>query len=145
MGAWLELLRSSGQALLEVFRVELAELGGDLGRSGRHLLRAVVFFLVAAFLGFWTVVVLFYFLFQLLSLWLSPVMASGLVLLLFLVAVGILGLLGYLQLRKCENPAVIVKRHLDDHTAWWNERLLPSDGVESPATRPPAGQPWEEP
>lgn len=128
MGAWLELLRSAGQAFLAVLQAELVELGSDLKRSGRHLLRAMTFFSVAAFLGFWAVMVLFYFLFQLLSLWLHPVAATGLVLGLFLLSMGILGFLGYRQLKKCESPAQTLQRHLEDHTTWWSERLLPPEG-----------------
>jgi hypothetical protein len=159
MGSWIESLRRLGQALLEVFQAEMAELGRELGTSGKHLLKAIVFFVVVLFFAFWMVMAFYLFFTALfsaiLALWIDdPFWAvtagSGVGLLFLLLVMGVLGLLGYLQIKKFGNPAESVRRRFDDHRTWWHERLLPQEKRVGPPDgtavggpdRPTAGEDW---
>jgi len=66
MQPWIDLFRSLGEALLEVWRAELATLQDDLSRSGRHLGVALGLFGAAVVLLFWTVGLLLFVLIALL-------------------------------------------------------------------------------
>lgn len=137
LGAWLEMFRSLGQALFEVWKAELAELGTELGKSGKHLGKAIAAFVVVAFVLFWAVMALYIFIVALFTKLLGPVWATGLGLLIFVLVMAALGLWGYLQLKKFDNPAETVRRRVDEHKEWWNERMLPPEKrVGTTAQRP---------
>lgn len=124
MTGWIELFRSLGEALLEVFRAELEALQQDFSRSGRHLGIALGLLGAAAVLLFWTVGLLLFTLVLVLDIWL-PLWAAALILLgLFALVTGILGALGARRIRQVENPVDNVKRRMDDHIDWWQHSLL---------------------
>lgn len=124
MQAWIDLFRSLGESLVEVWRAEVATLQGDLERSGRHLGLALAFFGAAAVLGFWIVGLLLFVLVTILHIWLPWWGAAGIVLILFVIAAGVLGVLGRRRLRQVENPMSTVRRRVDNHLDWWQHGLL---------------------
>jgi hypothetical protein len=124
MQPWIDLFRSLGEALLEVWRAELATLQDDLSRSGRHLGVALGLFGAAAVLLFWTVGLLLFALIALLHVWMPWWGAALIVLALFLIAMAILGRLGLNRLRKVESPVETVRRRVDSHLDWWQHGLL---------------------
>jgi cytochrome c biogenesis protein CcdA len=124
MQPWIDLFRSLGEALLEVWRAELATLQDDLQRSGRHLGVALGLFGAAVLLLFWTVGLVLFVLIALLHVWLQWWAAALIVLALFLIGVAILGSLGLKRIRKVENPLETVRRRVDSHFDWWQHGLL---------------------
>jgi len=143
MGSWLELFRSLGQALVEVFKAELGELGKDLSASGRQLGIALGLFAAAAAVGFWTLAALLYFAIQLVARLGLPLWgAAGVVTLLLVVTVAIFGGLGYRHLKRVKNPVEAVRQRVEDHKAWWDERMLPRE--ELPAASGPRSTAAEE-
>ena len=124
MTGWIELFRSLGESLLEVFRAELEALQQDFSRSGRHLGVALGLLGAAAVLVFWTVGLLLFTLVLVLDIWL-PLWAAALILLgLFALVTGLLAWLGVRRLREVENPVDNVRRRMDDHIDWWQHSLL---------------------
>jgi putative superfamily III holin-X len=124
MQPWIDLFRSLGEALLEVWRAELATLQDDLSRSGRHLGVALGLFGAAVLVLFWTFGLLLFVLISLLHVWLPWWGAALVVLVLFLIAITVLALLGRKQLRQVENPVETVRRRVDSHFDWWQHGLL---------------------
>ena len=124
MQPWIDLFRSLGEALLEVWRAELGTLQDDLSRSGRHLGVALGLFGAAVILLFWTVGLLLFVLIALLHIWLEWWGAALIVLALFLIAMAVLGRLGLNRIRKVENPMETVRRRVDSHFDWWQHGLL---------------------
>jgi len=124
MQPWIDLFRSLGEALLEVWRAELATLQDDLSRSGRHLGVALGLFGAAVILLFWTVGLILFVLIALLHIWLEWWGAALIVLALFLIAMAVLGRLGLNRIRKVENPMETVRRRVDSHFDWWQHGLL---------------------
>ena len=124
MAGWIELFRSLGEALLEVWRAELATLQEDFGRSGSYLGRALAFFAAAAVLVFWIVGLLLFVLIALLHVWLPWWGASLVVLTLFVATAALLAWLGASRLRQVESPLETVRRRVDSHLDWWQHGLL---------------------
>jgi Flp pilus assembly protein TadB len=124
MQPWIELFRSLGESLLEVWRAELGTLQDDLQRSGRHLGIALGLFGAAVILAFWIVGLVLFVLVSALHVWLPWWGASLVVLALFLIAAAILGQLGLRQMRHFENPMETVRRRVDSHFDWWQHGLL---------------------
>jgi hypothetical protein len=141
---WIDLLRSLGQALLDVLRAEAEALGADFRRTGERLARALALLGAAAAVSFWTLGVLLAALVALLAIWL-PVWGAALVVTgVFALAAALLAAAGWRQMRQLENPAEEVRRRVADHLDWWRDRLLagpalpPGDGRAS-AAQPPGG------
>ncbi|HEV2843873.1 MAG TPA: phage holin family protein [Thermoanaerobaculia bacterium] len=124
MQGWIDLFRSLGESLVEVWRAEMANLQGDLERSGRHLGMALAFLGVAAVLFFWIVGLLLFVMITVLHIWLELWAAALIVLGLFVLAACILGWLGARQIRQVENPMSTVRRRVDSHLDWWQHGLL---------------------
>lgn len=140
MGGWIELFRSLGQALVEVYKAELGEVGKDLSTSGRQLGIALGLFAAAAAVGFWTLAALLYFAIQLLARLGLPLWgAAGVVTLVLLILVALLGGLGYRRLQRVESPVRSVRRRFEDHQAWWSERMLPAGERTAPGEQRQAG------
>ena len=135
MAGWIDLFRSLGESLLEVWRAELATLQDDLQRSGRHLGTALGLLGGALVLLFWIVGLLLFVLIALLHVWLPWWAAALIVLLLFVLSTGLLVWLGVRRLRQVENPVETVRQRLDNHLDWWQHsflsrpRMLDVDGV----------------
>jgi Putative Actinobacterial Holin-X, holin superfamily III len=124
MAGWIDLFRSLGESLLEVWRAELATLQEDFQRSGRYLGMALGLLGGAVVLLFWIVGLLLFVLIALLHVWLPWWGASLIVLLLFLLATATLAWLGVRRLRKVESPVETVRRRVDSHLDWWQHGLL---------------------
>lgn len=124
MAGWIEMFRSLGEALLEVWRAELDTLQEDFGRSGRYLGVALAFLGAAAVLGFWVVGLLLFALVALLHIWLPWWGASLIVLALFTAAAATLVLMGVNRIKKVESPVATVRRRVDNHLDWWQHGLL---------------------
>lgn len=124
MGAWIELFRSLGQALIDLAKAELATLRDELSHSGRTLAIALALFGAAAVVGFWLVGAAIYTLIQVLAIWLPLWGASLLVTGLFALVVAVLALVGAHKLKGIESPMDTAGRRWEDHLAWWNDRLL---------------------
>jgi cell division protein FtsW (lipid II flippase) len=124
MAGWIELFRSLGESLLEVWRAELATLQEDFGRSGRYLGSALGLLGAALILLFWIVGLLLFVLIALAHVWLPWWGAALVVLLLFLLATGLLVWSGLRRLRRVENPIETVRRRVDNHLDWWQHGLL---------------------
>ena len=134
MGAWLELFRSLGQALIALAKAELEAVGEELAASGKRLTGALVLFGAAAAVAFWTVALLLYTVVQVLALWLPQWAAAAIACGCLPAVVAILAAIGVVRLRRLEGPARTLARHLEDHREWWNDRLL-ADGEALPARR----------
>ena len=124
MAGWIELFRSLGESLLEVWRAELDTLQDDLQRSGRHLGMALAFLGAAVILLFWITGLLLFSMVALLHIWLEWWAASLIVSFLFLLAMGLLVWLGRNRLKKVESPVGTVRRRVDNHLDWWQHGLL---------------------
>jgi uncharacterized membrane protein YqjE len=124
MQGWIDLFRSLGEALLEVWRAELATLQDDLQRSGSHFGRALGLFGLAAVLLFWIVGLVLFVLISLFHIWLPGWGASLVVLALFLIAAAVLARFALGQMRHVENPLETVRRRVDSHFDWWQHGLL---------------------
>lgn len=124
---WIELLRSLGAALLEVYRAEAAEIKEDLGKSSVHLAWGVGLMIAAGMVGFWTLAAGIYFLIHVLALWLPLWGAAGVVLLLLVLTVLTLVWLGYRRFQRWENPAELLGRRVRSHRIWMEEELLPEE------------------
>jgi len=124
MAGWIDLFRSLGESLLEVWRAELATLQDDLQRSGRHLATALGLLGGALVLLFWIVGLLLFVLIALLHVWLPWWAAALIVLLLFVLSTGLLVWLGVRRLHRVENPLETVRRRVDSHLDWWQHGLL---------------------
>lgn len=119
-----ELVREVGEALLGVLRAELAALRTDYRRSTRRFGGALLLLALAAGLGFWALGALGLLGFELLSAvlprWGAAAVLTGALLLL---AAG-LGWWGWRKLAAIEPPLATASRHLENHLAWWQGRLL---------------------
>ncbi len=124
MAGWIELFRSLGESLLEVWRAELSTLQGDFQRSGRFLAAALGLLGAALILVFWIVGLLLFVLIAVLHVWLSWWLSALIVWLLFVGAAILLGWLGWRRLRQVENPVETVRRRMDSHFDWWQHGLL---------------------
>lgn len=124
MAGWIEMFRSLGEALLEVWRAELDTLQEDFGRSGRYLGVALAFLGAAAVLAFWIVGLLLFALVALLHVWLPWWGASLIVLALFVAAAAVLVRMGVNRIKKVESPVATVRRRVDNHLDWWQHGLL---------------------
>jgi len=124
MAGWIDLFRSLGDSLLEVWRAELDTLQDDFHRSGRHLGKALGFLGGAAALGFWIAGLLLFALVALLHIWLEWWAAALIVLVLFTLVAGLLVRLGVKWLKQVESPIETVRRRVDNHFDWWQHGLL---------------------
>jgi hypothetical protein len=124
MAGWIDMFRSLGEALLQVWRAELDTLQQDFQRSGRYLGMALALLGAAAALGFWIVGLLLFALVALLHIWLPWWFASVIVLTLFVLVALILVYLGYKRLKLVESPVTTVRRRVDSHLDWWQHGLL---------------------
>ena len=128
VSAWLGLARSAGQALVELVGAELSTLSSDLKLSGRRVLGAVVLFLLALFAVFWGLGVLTLTAVEYLALSFPRWQAGLLVVGGLALVAAILALVGWWRVRTTEAPAATLRRRLNDHQAWWEERIDGSEG-----------------
>jgi Putative Actinobacterial Holin-X, holin superfamily III len=134
---WLEMFRSLGTSLIEVFRAELDALKEDLSRSGRHLGVGLALLGGAAVLLFWTLGALIFALGAVLAIWLQVWAAALIVVAIFLLAAALVAWLGVKHLKRFDSPAESLRRRVEDHLDWWQHTLLKE---ERPIDLPPAGE-----
>jgi hypothetical protein len=127
MERWRDLFTTIGESFLELMAAELAELEGDLGRSGKLLVRIVVAFVLAAVLAVYATggagalaVVL---LSRVWPLWGAILAVIAALLLLASVAAAV----GAVWLRRLESPLATVRRRMDSHVEWWQGEILDGD------------------
>jgi hypothetical protein len=146
MGAWIELFRALGQALIEVVKAELDEVRGRLAASGKQLGLALGLLAAALLIGFWAIALLLYTLVAVLAIWLPQWAAAAIVLGFALLVMAVLAAIGVTKLKRLENPAETVGRQWRGHLDWWNRQLLAQGGaVPGPPPPPPTdGAPEEE-
>ena len=127
MASWTELFTGLNRALVDVVRAEIAQLNKDLKTSGRHLTVAIGLLAAACGLAMMVVAVLVFAAIAALALvlpvWGAALVVAGAIAL----AAGVLVLIAMRRFRAVENPAATVRRRVEDHLAWWQNRLV-SDG-----------------
>jgi uncharacterized membrane protein YqjE len=82
--------------------VELAK--AEVTAEVKKGVQGSVFFVIAAAIGLFSLFYLFFFIAELLAVWLQRWAAFGITFLIMLVAAGLFGLLGYLRVRKIRKP-----------------------------------------
>ncbi|HVS15816.1 MAG TPA: phage holin family protein [Thermoanaerobaculia bacterium] len=139
---WGELLGRIGRSAVELWRAELQTLSGELGDTGRVLLRALLLAAIAGFLAFWALGLALSGAVAALALVLPVWAAAGSVFLLAAGGAAVVGLLARSRFRSLESPVRTVKRRVGDHVTWWQEQLLPpedsGDGDRGSSLRRPA-------
>ncbi len=139
--AWVELVRSLGEALLEVFQAESEVLGRELGETGKQAGIGAAYVVAAAMIVFWFLGVATLCLVAILALWMPTWAAAGTVGLLLLVTALVLASLGWLRFKSLESPTATVKRRWTDHQDWWSTSLLASAELESRERALPRSEP----
>lgn len=143
---WSDLLAPLGHAGLDLIRAEYGVVSSEVKSSGRILIRSLLLLAFALFALFWAVGALAQVLLEVGTLWLPRWGAA-------LAVLGLLALLGTVfaflarrRLRSIEPPARTVKRRLEEHRDWWDQRIAqarPSrssrDERERSGSRPQAG------
>ncbi len=82
--------------------VELAK--AEMTAEVKKGVQGSVFFVIAAAIGLFSLFYFFFFIAELLAVWLSRWAAFGITFLIMLLAAGLFGLLGYLRVRKIRKP-----------------------------------------
>ncbi len=128
---WRDTVRGLGEAMIGVLRAEAAVVGEAWKRSGRELGKVLVVAIVAGYLA--VIIVPTLLVAALMSglmeafewpLWGAALVVAAVVGLTIFVLVRIAA---YLMTRKFESPVATVQHQVEDHRAWWSERIL-SDG-----------------
>ena len=133
--SWLGISRQLGQSLLDLLRAEFAALGSDLGASAQRILRIGGVFAAALFLLFWAIGILAYLAIELLTIVLPTWGAILSVLVVFLLAAVICGLIGKAKISRLESPAATLSRRFEDHRQWWESRIAGQNSPGSEAGR----------
>ncbi|MDX1740648.1 MAG: phage holin family protein [Rhodothermales bacterium] len=130
MRAWIENAKSLGEALTQVLRAEWVELQGELGRSVRRVAGAGGFLVLAVFILFWAIgVFVISAVAGLAILW--PIWAAALAVGGVLAGIGlVVGWVAWRKVKSVDSPGATVRRRVDDHVLWWQERILSSETEE---------------
>jgi len=133
---WWQMVRSLGDAAIDLVVAELAALRSDLVTSSRRLGRGLGLMAIAAALLFWTIGLFSLAAVEIVALW-WPRWASVLtVAALFLILVALFARWGSKVLGELEAPVMTVRRRWDEHQDWWRERVLEGEAL-PPAAAPP--------
>jgi len=138
---WIVLSRELTADLLDLADAEIGEAREEIGAVLRRAGGAVALIGGAFVLLFWVLAMVAYTLVAILSVWL-PAWAAGLIVTTFflLVAAALAGI-GYLRLKKLENPFDIIMRRSQEHIAWWrNQVSLHPEGTRGRDGRKAAGK-----
>lgn len=109
--------------VLSLLDAEVVAARGELAAGGKRAGKALALFGAAASILIWLPAILGYVLVRTLAQWM-PDWAAGLVVLLFFVLVaGVLATIGWLWLRRVENPLDTITRRLREHLRWWREEV----------------------
>ena len=135
MSTWLTLLKRLGEAVFELVGAELAALGDDLRGSSRGLARSLLLGVIASALALLSAMVLTLALIWALGQLFAPWLAALLVGALYALAAAVAGLAARRRLRQLEAPTETVRRHWEEQSRWFQERVLeqPSSEEETDA------------
>jgi|CXWL01.1.fsa_nt_gi uncharacterized membrane protein YqjE len=139
MATWTGLVREVGQSVVDLLRAELADVSADLGRSGQRLGKGLALAGLALVLAFWALGLLLALLVMLLALVLPVWAAAAIVLVVFVLGAWLALALAQRDFAAVENPALTVRRHLDDHLAWWQSRLATLEAEATAASTEASG------
>ena len=128
--AWVDMVRSLGQGLLEVLQAETEVLGQELGRTGKQAGIGMALVAASAMISFWFLGVATLCVVAILALWMPTWAAAGVVGLVLLLTAAVLAGLAWSRFKSLENPAMTLQRRWVDHQAWWHGRLLASGEVD---------------
>lgn len=127
--SWLEILRSLGEAFLEVVQAEIGVVLEHWKRSGLHMAIIVALFVFAfgflaigGTLGVYTVVAMLHEM----AGW-SWARSGGTVAFTVFLLAGLCAGIGYLRLRRLESPAAAFRDRVSDHMDWWKVGILKED------------------
>ena len=120
---WSDVVAAVGQAGLDLVRAEYGVVASDIKSSGRTLVSSLLLLLAGLFALFWAIGALALVLVEVGSLWLPRWGAALAVLALFLLVGLILAIVARRRLRSIELPADTVRRRLDEHRDWWQQRI----------------------
>ena len=126
--SWSGAMRGVAESFLDLLRAEASELGRDLARSRRLVVRILILVAIAACFLFWAIAVLLLAAVEGLSLVWPRWAAALAVAAVLLVVIAGLGLAARATARRLESPANTVRRRIDDHVQWWNESLASDRG-----------------
>jgi uncharacterized membrane protein YqjE len=98
------LVSEATQHVSTLVRAEVELARAEITAEVKKGLQGSVFFIVALTVLLFSLFFLFFFLGELLSIWLNRALAFGLVFVLMLLVAGVFGLLGYLRVRKIRKP-----------------------------------------
>lgn len=120
---WADLLAPVSQAGLDLVRAEYGVVSTEIKSSGRTLVKSLLLLLVAVFALFWAIGAFALLLVEAGSLWLPRWGAALAVLALFLLLGLALAGAARRRLRSIEPPTQTVRRRLDEHRDWWEQRI----------------------
>jgi len=127
-GKWSESIQSVGNALIDLVRAEVEELGRDLRTSRANVVRLLILAGGAIFLSFWLLAILLYSAIEVASLWLPRWGAALAVAGIVAIVVAVIGLLIRGTLKSLDSPVRTVQRRVESHIGWWNETLGSAPG-----------------
>ena len=117
-------LKAVGQAYADLLRSELAATRDDLRGTGRTVRGLVALLVVAAIILFWAVGLLVYALVEIAAVWLPRWGATLTILAVLTLTICVLGIVVRARWRRTELPADTLRRHFDEHVAWWESNVL---------------------
>ncbi len=120
---WSNLLAPLGQAGIDLIRAEYGVVSSEIRTSGRELVRSLLLLLFGLFAMFWAIGALAHVLLEVGALWLPRWGAALAVLGLFVLVGAVFAGLARKRLRSIEPPTRTVRRRLDEHRDWWEERV----------------------
>lgn len=122
-GRWLDRLAPVGEAGLELLRAEYGVVSSEIKVSARVLVKSLLLLLVGLFALFWAIGALALVLLEVGALWLPRWAAAGSVLVLFVAAGLIFATVARNRLKSVEPPTRTVRKRLDEHRDWWEDRV----------------------
>lgn len=144
------LVRDATQHVSTLVRAEVELAKSEVVGEAKKAIKGSAFFIVAAVVALYSSFFLFFFLGELLSLWLPRWAAFGIVFLLMVITAAIFGLLGYRKMKKLRAPertigsvkdtaaALKPKKDVGEGLPAVDERT-PAEGAVRPAPQPDAG------
>ncbi|MFQ5525362.1 MAG: phage holin family protein [Thermoanaerobaculia bacterium] len=120
---WSDVLAPVGQAGLDLVRAEYGVVSSEIRTSSRVLARSLFLLVIGLFALFWAIGALALLLVEVGSLWL-PRWGAALSVLSMFVAVGLVfAAIARSRLREIELPTQTVRRRIDEHRDWWEQRI----------------------
>lgn len=120
---WSEVMAPLSQAGMDLVRAEYGVVTSELRGSVRLLIKALVFLLIALFALFWSIGAVAVTLVEVGALWL-PRWGAALSVVGLFVLVGLgLAAAARRKLSRIEPPDKIVRRRIEEHREWWDQRI----------------------